>query len=123
MSYTVSLDKLPKDVQHDLDNGFVLSDIDDRFQRYLKINDHTFNYRSGTNDQDFLCTLEISDREKLEEVISQEIDVESLSDGEIQDAISGYYESTDAMFDEFDAETTYLLIAECYFESEVDHIR
>lgn len=123
MPFQPSTNNLPRDVQEDISSGFVLTDVDDRYQRANQINESTWTYRSGTDDQHFLSQLTLAERQPIETVISEDIDINQLSDDEIDDAIQGYYDSLDAMKSEFNPDEVTMLIAECYFESEIDDIR
>jgi hypothetical protein len=122
MAYKASIDNLPRDVEHDLSNGFVLTDIDDRFQRCKKLNETTFTYRSGTDDQGFLCALSLDERESIEYVISEDVDISSLSEQEVEEAVSSYYGSVEELENEYE-DSANMIIAECYFEQEIDHLR
>lgn len=122
MAYKASIDNLPRDVEHDLSNGFVLTDIDDRFQRCKKLNETTFIYRSGTDDQGFLCALSLDERESIEYVISEDVDISSLSEQEVEEAVSSYYGSVEELENEHE-DSANMIIAECYFEQEIDHLR
>lgn len=123
MPFQADINNLPKDVQADIDNGFLITDVDDRYQRAKQVNPTTWLYRSGTDDQNFLCRLTVDERESIETPISAEIDVNSLSKDEVDEAICGYYESVEAMHNEFAADEVTMLIAECHFESEIDYLR
>jgi len=123
MSFSASMDNLPRDVQDDLNNGFILTDIDDRYQRCIKRDERSWEYRSGTEDQNFLSQLSLDDREGIEQCISETINVDEFSECKIEDAISGYYEDFSSLIDECGDEGAYMLVAECYFENEVDFLR
>lgn len=100
-------DNLPKEVELDMNNGFIMTDIDDRFQRCKKISDTTFLYRAG-----------LSSENDLDE---EEIDVSLFSDEEKNNFVSGYYDSLSKLEEECDGciESVNMLVAECYFETEV----
>jgi hypothetical protein len=122
MSFTPNADNLPADVKTDLNNGFIMTDIDDRYQRCQKVNDTTFLYRSGTEDQDFLSRLTLDEREKIENTVEENIDISDLSDSDIMEALSGYYDSEDTLVEECGRERANMLIAECYFEHAIDYL-
>jgi hypothetical protein len=119
---TTCVVKLPLDVTADLANGFVMTDIDDRFQRCLIISDNEFEYRSGTDDQTFLCGLSMERRGFLEHVVAEVIDLSELEDHTIEDIANGYsgkYEDFEPECYE-DSVTLNMRMAERYFEMECD---
>jgi hypothetical protein len=123
MPFTADINNLPSDIQEDINNGFILTDIDDRYQRCQKVGETTFLYRSGTADQNFLCELTLDEREKIENIVEESINVSELSNDNISEALSGYYDSEEALVEECGRESANMLIAECYFESEIDYLR
>jgi hypothetical protein len=98
---------LPNEVQQDLDNGFVMTDIDDNYQRCRKISDTVFLYRAGTNSNN-----------DLEE---EEINVELFSESEKESFISGYYDNLKSLSESCEncQASINMLVAECYFETEI----
>lgn len=100
------INNLPKEVQQDIDNGFIITDIDDNYQRCKELSSTLFHYRSGQDEDSNL--------------VDETIDVSTLSDKEKADAIDGYYDSMDALVEEMDSDesSVNMIIAECYFETE-----
>jgi hypothetical protein len=97
---------LPSDVQTDLENGFIVTDIDDLFQRCKTLSPTSFHYKSGT--------------EKDNNVDDEVINVANLSDQEKEDAISAYYGTIAELSEKMDGheESINMIVAECYFETE-----
>ncbi len=87
---------IPDNVTKDLEKGFIMTDIDDGYQRCKKVNETTFIYR---------CEI---DGYTLEEMI----DVESINK---KDAISGFYDSVQDVIDTY-GDSANMIIAECAFE-------
>lgn len=88
---------IPTNVTDDLENGFIMTDEDDGFQRCKKISETVFEYR---------CELDGDTFELI-------IDVDSINH---ESAISGYYDSIDDVHSEYGDDAN-MIIAECYFES------
>lgn len=88
--------ELPENVSKDLGSGFVMTDIDDGFQRVKKISDTEFVYR---------CEI---DGDTFEERIN-------VDDIDHEDAISGYYNSIKDVVEEYGDDAN-MIIAECSFE-------
>lgn len=97
----------PKEVTVDLNSGFIITDIDDNYQRCKVINKHTFNYKKGT--------------EATGDLVNEVIDVNSLTNEEKEEAVSGYYGSLESLREEVRGNEIdfNMLIAECYFETEL----
>ena len=102
-----SWDTLPLEVQTDMDNGFVMTDIDDRYQRCKVISDTVFLYRAGTDTENDLD--------------EEEINVADFTDEEKESFINGYYDDMQALSElcEGNTKSINMLVAECYFETEI----
>jgi hypothetical protein len=114
------IDNLPKDVQSDLDQGFVLTDIDDAYQRCKVLSDTQFEMRSGTDDVAFLCSVEPDFRAKVECLVEEVVDIDTI---DAEDAVSGFYDSVVEIYDQCDMLSANMIIAECYFETHIDSHR
>ena len=97
----------PEDIKTDLNNGFIITDVDDNYQRCKVINSHTFNYKQGT--------------EAINDLVNEVINVNSLTNKEKEEAVSGYYGSLESLREEVRGNEIdfNMLIAECYFETEL----
>jgi hypothetical protein len=89
---------LPENVEQDIVAGFVMTDIDDGFQRCKKLSKTVFQYRCEVNGETHEETVDVDD-----------VDTE--------EAISGYYDSIDDLIEENGVADANMLIAECYFEN------
>lgn len=88
---------IPKHVNDDLANGFIMTDIDDGFQRMKQVNETTFTYRCELNGDTFEETIDVDTIDK-------------------EEAISGYYGSVGEVVAEY-GESANMIIAECEFEA------
>ena len=88
---------LPSHVMADLNAGFVMTDLDDGFQRCLKSSETVFIYRCDVND----------------EVHEETIDTDKIDHDE---AICGFYDSVDEVRELY-GDSALMIIAECYFEN------
>ncbi|MGO3345938.1 MAG: hypothetical protein ACTIM4_11875 [Marinomonas sp.] len=90
------MNKLPQNVQNDVDNEFIMTDVDDGFQRCRIISDTVFEYRCEASGQEIREIIDIDD-------IDQE------------EAVSGYYGSVEEVRKEY-GKSANMIIAECAFE-------
>lgn len=99
--------QVPQEVAIDIDNGFIITDIDDNFQRYKMVNESTFIYRIGQASEN--------------DLVEMAIDVDTLSEDEVEDALRPYYGSLvylkEDMQDVQDTSELNMIIAECHFET------
>lgn len=89
---------IPEHIALDLQNGFVMTDVDDGFQRVKVVNDTTFIYRSELSGDTFELTIDVDDIDK-------------------DMAISGYYDSVKQVSEHY-GEDANMIIAECFYEHE-----
>jgi hypothetical protein len=87
----------PDVVKRDVDAGFIISDPDDGWQRYKKLNETTFVFKCEVNG----ATHE------------EEINVDDIDH---KNAIDGYYDSVNDVIEQYGDDAN-LIIAECEFEN------
>lgn len=90
--------RVPNHVEEDLVAGFIMTDENDGYQRCKKLSETEFLYRCDVND----------------EVHEEEINVELI---DVNEAISGYYNSIEELVKENGQVNANMLIAECHFEN------
>lgn len=89
---------LPKHIEDDLVAGFILTDEDDGYQRCKKLSKTTYLYRCEVNGETY----------------EEEVDVTKINQ---EEAIDGYYDSIEAVIEEYGSLNSNMIIAECYFEN------
>lgn len=97
------MNKLPRNVQLDLDSGFIMTDVDDGFQRCRIISDTVFEYRCEVHGQEAVEIIDVAN-------IDQE------------EAVSGYYGSVEEVREEY-GKSANMIIAECAFEHGLNEFK
>jgi hypothetical protein len=92
-------DDIPPHVQKDIDSGYVITDLDDGWQRMKQLSSSTFQYR---------CEL---DGKTVEEII----DVDQMETTEHEEALEGFYGSVNQVKEIYGKDANQI-IAECHFE-------
>lgn len=110
-------EQLPNEVQQDIDNGFQLTG-DHGFQRSKKVGETTYEFKTGHINYHTI----VDGNELYAGESNGTVDFSELSDEQIESAISGYYDSVEALREicSGDEESFQFLVCECHYEQELE---